>query len=148
MRSECSQKSTCEVCQGSHPTSLHKSPGNGSTPGQSGSNVSIPSVTQSQTANSEVQTQTPSVTPVTSCRVQSERTELDTMPIIPVKVKLACSDSDIATHAFLDSGSSDTLITEHLMKQLGANGIKTTINQPNHIKQPQYVCSMSCSLQH
>ena len=128
MRSECSQKSTCEVCQGSHPTSLHKSPGNSSTPGQSGSNVSVPSVTQSQTTNSEVQTQALLETPVTSCRVQSERTELDTMPIIPVKVKLAYSDSEIVTHAFLDSGSSDTLITEHLMKQLGANGIKTTIN--------------------
>ena len=128
MHSEFSQKSTCEVCQGSHPTSLHKSPGNSSTPGKSGSNVSIPSVTQSQTANNEVQTQAPSVTPVTSCLIQSERTELDTMPIIHVKVKLACSDSEIATHEFLDSGSSNTLITEHLMKQLGANGIKTTIN--------------------
>ena len=128
MPTECSQTFTCEVCQGSHPTSLHKSSGNSSTPGQAGSNVLVPSVTQSQTANIEVQTQTPSVTPVTSCCVQSEQTELDTMPIIPVKVKLACSDSEIASHAFLDSGSSNTLITEHLMKQLGANGIKTTIN--------------------
>ena len=77
MRSECSQKSTCEACQVSHPTSLHKSLGNSGTPGQSGINVSVPSITQSQTANNEIQTQAPSVIPITSWCIRSERTELD-----------------------------------------------------------------------
>ena len=99
-----------------------------SSPDQSGTNVSVPSVTQSQTVNNEVQTQAPSVTPITSCCIRSEQTGLGTMPIIHVKVKLECSDSEIVTHAFQDSGSSNTLITEHLMKQFGTNGIRTTIN--------------------
>ena len=35
MRSECSQKVTCEVCGESHPTPLHRLPSNNSTPNQS-----------------------------------------------------------------------------------------------------------------
>ena len=52
----------------------------------------------------------------------------DTMPIIPVKIKLCNSDNEIATYAFLDTGSSDTIITEQLMAQLNARGQRTNVN--------------------
>ena len=50
------------------------------------------------------------------------------MPIVPVKVKLASGDLEVLTHAFLDSGSSETFITKRLMKQLSASGKKIHIN--------------------
>ena len=50
------------------------------------------------------------------------------MPIIPVKVRLNNNDIDIATYAFLDSGSSDTLATEQLISRLGASGRRTAIS--------------------
>ena len=49
------------------------------------------------------------------------------MPIVPVRVKMSTSDKEILTHAFLDGGSSDTLMTEGLMRQLGAEGRRTTV---------------------
>ena len=50
------------------------------------------------------------------------------MPIFPVKLKLTCNDTEIYTHALLDSGSSGTLITEETMTRLGAGGKRVTIN--------------------
>ena len=49
------------------------------------------------------------------------------MPIVPVRVKMSTSDKKILTHAFLDAGSSDTLMTEGLMRWLRAEGKRTTV---------------------
>ena len=49
------------------------------------------------------------------------------MAIVPVRVKMCTSDKKIFTHAFLDGGSSDTLMTEGLMRWLGAEGRRMTV---------------------
>ena len=65
---------------------------------------------------------------VTSAAVKRCHTLLETMPIVPVRVKSVFGDKECCTYAFLDSGSSDTLMTEHLMRDLGVCGKRTTIN--------------------
>ena len=49
------------------------------------------------------------------------------MAIVSVKVKRKGSDTAIITYAFLESGSSSTFCTQSLKKQLGIDGLKTTI---------------------
>ena len=46
--------------------------------------------------------------------IQEHQSRTDTMPIVPVKVKLASVDLEVHTHTFLDSGSSETFINEWL----------------------------------
>ena len=65
--------------------------------------------------------------PVTNAGIKTTHCH-DTMPIVPVKLKLTCNDTEIYTHALLDSGSSDTLITGETMTRLGAGGKRVTIN--------------------
>ena len=50
------------------------------------------------------------------------------MAVVPVKVWYKGRETPVVTYAFLDSGSSSKFCTEALMRQLGANGTKTTIS--------------------
>ena len=125
MQSECTNKSTCEVCAQSHPTSLHRVPGKMSDQSQSEGNTSSPPVVPISTSQSAVPSTSATVT--TNGEIQSQQMGLDTMPIVPVKLRSTHSDVEVCTYAFLDSGSSDTFICEQLMKQLGAKGKKTQI---------------------
>ena len=109
-RAECSKKAVCDICKGSHPTALHRDPI------ISRSSASVPLTSVSSVS-------APSTTAVTISAIGSDlKGSCDTMPIIPVKIKLRNSDNEIATYAFLDTGSSDTIITEQLMAQLNARG--------------------------
>ena len=49
------------------------------------------------------------------------------MGVVPVKVWVKGCKTPIVTNAFLDSGSSSTLCTEALRKQLGVSGRRTKI---------------------
>ncbi|PIK55915.1 hypothetical protein BSL78_07185 [Apostichopus japonicus] len=49
------------------------------------------------------------------------------MPVVPVRVKSKSTNKDVETYAFLDTGSSDTFISENLAKQLCVSGPKTKI---------------------
>ena len=127
MRSQCSQRATCEVCKGAHPTLLHRSRAgmdqsgvNPPGPGADSASVST-AVEQSHSSSSGVPA-------VTSAAVKRCHTLLETMPIVPVRVKSVFGDKECCTYAFLDPGSSDTLMTEHLMRDLGVCGKRTTIN--------------------
>ena len=126
MKSQCTKRAMCDVCKGSHPTLLHRSTATDSNAGQS----SGPSSELSHSApllGGSVQSNS-TVPVVTSAIIQERQSGTDTMPIVPVKVKLASGDLEVLTHAFLDSGSSETFITERLMKQLSASGKKIHIN--------------------
>ena len=50
------------------------------------------------------------------------------MAVVPVKVWLIGTETQIITNAFLDSGSSSTFCTESLITKLGISGIKTKIS--------------------
>ena len=115
-RAECSKKAVCDVCKGSHPTALHR------VPIVSRSSASAPLTSVSSVSAA-------STTAVTVSAIGSDlKGSCDTMPIIPVMIKLRNSDNEIATYAFLDTGSSDTIITEQLMAQLNARGQRTNVN--------------------
>ena len=127
MRPQCSQKATCEVCKGAHPTLLRWSQAstdqtgvNPQGPGADSASVST-SVGQSHSSSSGVPA-------VTSAAVKRCHTLLETMTIVPVRVKSVFVDKECCTYAFLDTGSSDTLMTEHLMRDLCVCGKRTTIN--------------------
>ena len=127
MRSQCSQRATCEVCKGAHPTLLHRSRAGTD---QSGVNSPVPGADSASvsTAVDQSRSSASGVPAVTSAAVKRCHTLLETMPIVPVRVKSVFGDKECCTYAFLDSGSSDTLMTEHLMRDLGVCGKKTTIN--------------------
>ena len=132
-RSECLKKASCSVCSGGHPTALHRS-----VSSESPSVVKVNGTTQPVTHSnkvdnksvSELATQTSSKTPSLTVSAISGHDGVKrsrTMPIVPVRVKLSTSDKEILTHAFLDGGSSDTLMTEGLMRRLGAEGRTMTV---------------------
>ena len=126
MKSQCTQKATCDACKGSHPTLLHRSTDTDNNAGQSPG----PSSDLSHSApilGGSIQSDS-AVPVVTSAIIQEHQSRTDTMPIVPVKVKLASGDLEVLTQVFLDSGSSETFITERLMKQLSASGKKIHIN--------------------
>ena len=126
MKSQCTQKATSDVCKGSHPTLLHRSTATDNNAGQSPGSSSESSHFAPLLGCS---IQSDSTVPVvTSAVIQEYQSRTDTMPIVPVKVKLASGDLEVLTHAFLDSGSSETFITERLMKQLSASGKKIHIS--------------------
>ena len=127
MRSQCSQRATCEVCKGAHPTLLHRSRAGTD---QSGVNSPVPGADSASvsTAVDQSRSSASGVPAVTSAAVKRCHTILETMPIVPVRVKSVFGDKECCTYAFLDSGSSDTLMTEHLMRDLGVCGKRTTIN--------------------
>ena len=115
------------MCKGVHPTLLHRSRAstdqtgvNPTGPGADSASVST-SVGQSHSSSSGVPA-------VTSAAVKRCHTLSETMPIIPVPVKSVFGDKECCTYAFLDLGSSDTLMTEHLMRDLGVSGKRNTIN--------------------
>ena len=115
-RAECGKKAVCNVCKGSHATALHRDP-----------IVSRSSASAPLTSVSSVSA--PAATTVTIAAIGSDlKGSCDTMSIIPVKIKLRNSDNELATYAFLDTGSSDTIITEQLMAQLNARGQRTNVN--------------------
>ena len=126
MKSQCTQKATCDVCKGSHPTLLHRSTATDNDASQSPGSSAESSHFASLLGGSVQLNSTLPV--VTSAIIQERQSGTDTMPIVPVKVKLASGDLEVLTHAFLDSGSSETFITERLMKQLSASGKKIHIN--------------------
>ena len=124
VRSQCTRKATCEVCRGPHLTLLHRSQG---TSGQS--DVSASATISSSASPAAVSVSPSSGAPVvSSAAIQRGHGVVETMPIIPVQVRSAANGMVCKTYAFLDSGSSDTLITEALMKELGVRGKKTTIS--------------------
>ena len=126
MKSQCTQKATCDVFKGSHLTLLHFSTATDNNAGQSRGSSSESSYFAPILGGS---IQSDSTVPVvTSAIIQEHQSRTDTMPIVPVKVKLASGDLEVLTHAFLDSGSSETFITERLMKQFSASGKKIHIN--------------------
>ena len=148
LKSQCSKKVVCDMCKGPHNTFLHRpagktnvegqvgvasggasSTGKTSAEGQSGvtsGGVLPQKVSVSESVNA---TGNSSQAPVTNTGIKTTHCH-DTMPIVPVKLKLTCNDTEIYTHALLDSGSSDTLITEETMTWLGAGGKRVTINLP------------------
>ena len=126
MKSQCTQKATCDVCKGSHPTLLHRSTATDNNVGQSSGSSS--ELSHSAPLLGGFVQSNSTVPVVTSAIIQERQSGTDTMPIVPVKVKLASGDLEVLTHAFLDSGSSETFITERLMKQLSASGKKIHIN--------------------
>ena len=132
-RSECIKKASCSVCSGGHPTALHRSVSSES-PSVVKVNGTTQPVTQSNKVDnksvSESATQTSSKTPSLTVAAISGHDGVKrshNMPIVPVRVKMSTSDKEILTHAFLDGGSSDTLMTEGLMRRLGAEGRRTTV---------------------
>ena len=82
---------------------------------QSEGNTSSLPVVPNSTSQSAVPSTSATVT-TTNGGIQSQQMELDTMPIVPVKLRSTHSDAEVCTYAFLDSGSSDTFICEQLMK--------------------------------
>ena len=116
-RPECPQRATCDICKQSHPTCLHRDPAsNDSVEQGSGDPVPVSSASAS----------VPVTLAMTS--VASEQTGCCTMPVIAVKVRITGGDAAVSCYAFLDSGCTDTLITEQLMSQLGVFGRKTAIS--------------------
>ena len=126
MKSQCTQKATCDVCKGSHPTLLHRSIVTGNNAGQSSGPTSESSHSAPILGGSMQSDFT--VPAVTSAIIQEHQSRTGMMPIVPVKVKVASGELEVLPHAFLDSGSSETFITERLMKQLSASGKKIHIN--------------------
>ena len=118
MRSQCSQRTTCGVCKGAQPTLLHRS---WASTDQSGVNPPGPSADSASVSTTVGQSHFSSsgVPAVTSAAVKRRHTLLETMPIVPVRVKSVFGDKECCTYAFLDSGSSDTLMTENLMRDFG-----------------------------
>ena len=110
--SQCTGKATCEVCRGPHLTLLHRSRGT------SGHLDVSASVTISSSALPTVVSASPSsVAPVVSnAAIQRGHGAVETMSIIPILVGSAANGMVCKTYAFLDSGSSGTLITEALMR--------------------------------
>ena len=127
MRFQCSQRATCEVCKGAHPTLLHRSR---ASTDQTGFNPSGPGADSASVSTSVGQPHSSSsgVPAVTSAAVKRCHTLLETMPIVPVRVKSVFGYKECCTYAFLDLGSSDTLMTEHLMRDFSLCGKRTTIN--------------------
>ena len=139
-------KKVYEVCNGSYNTLLHRpigkinvesqvvvasggapSAGKTSVEGQSGviSGSALPNkVSLSESAYA---TGNSSHVPMTSGGIKITHCH-DTMPIVPKKVMLTGNDTEIYTHGFVESGSSDTLITEETMPRLVAGGKRVTIN--------------------
>ena len=130
-KSECSQSATCDKCKGSHPTPLHRDqPTNSSSSaGQSSRSSDQTSATTGGPSglSSSSGGVGPSAPPATISAISTTQPVAVKMPIIAVKVKLNNSDIAIPTYAFLDSGSSDTLVTEQLISRLGASGKRTAI---------------------
>ena len=127
MRSQCSQRATCEVCKGAHPTLLHRSR---AVTDQSGVNSPVPGADSASvsTAVDQSHYSASGIPAATSAAVKRCHTLLETMQIVPVQVKSVFVDKECCTYASLDSGSSDTLMTEHLLRDLGVCGKRTTIN--------------------
>ena len=132
IRSECPQKSTCEVCGQFHPTLRHRPLRKNGDHGHSGADSASQSIVLNSVSPSGVPSSvsraivpsTSSTTPaVTSACILGEQVGLDTVPIIPGKLKSTVDDVELCTYAFLDSGSSDTFVSE----QLGAKSKKTNI---------------------
>ena len=146
LKSQCSKKVACDVCKGPHNTLLHRPAGKTNVEGQVGVASGVASSTgktsvegQSGVTSGGALPQKVSVSesvnvtgnsahvPVTNAGIKTTHCH-DIMPIVPVKLKLTCNDTEIYTHVLLDSGSSDTLITEETMTRLGAGGKRVTIN--------------------
>ena len=51
------------------------------------------------------------------------------MCIVPVKVKHEDGKDTITTYAMLDNCSQGSFIHDNLVKELGVNGMKTTLNR-------------------
>ena len=111
MRSECRNRSTCDICNGKHPTSLHIS-----TPPQS--------VNKTEQSSQTVDT----ATCVNAASNNDIITDLEsTMAIVPVKVRSADGLFTVDTYAFMDSGSSGLFCSEELLYKLGIQGKQTRI---------------------
>ena len=126
MRSQCSQKATCEVCKGAHPTLLQRPRPSTDHTGVNSIGPGVDSASVS-TFTGQSHFSSSGVTAVTSATVNRCHT-LETMPIIPVRVKYVFGDKKCCMCAFLDSGRNDPLMTEQFMRFLGVFGKRTTIN--------------------
>ena len=127
VRSECPKKASCEVCGGFHPTVLHRPTTKSGSEGASGDSGDSNSVSVSASESVAHSVSVTTAAAVTSAAIATARPDSSTMPIVPVKVRLMSSDREVFTYAFHDSGSSDTLITKNLMKELRVCGKKSTI---------------------
>ncbi|XP_071819881.1 uncharacterized protein [Apostichopus japonicus] len=113
----------CKVCRKLHPTVLHygKQPERKPTSQLGDCLNQAPRETTTTVKTSCVNTQ-----PGTSI-CMGAGVNKTSMPVVPVRVKSKSTNKDVETYAFLDTGSSDTFISENLAKQLCVSGPKTKI---------------------
>ena len=118
----CTQRLTCSSCKGNHPTFLHgytpnkksKTDGNQAVDGEG--NI------KSNFAGFNNDLKCASMIGKTGSKVIS-------MCIVPAKVKHETDKDTITTYAMLDNCSQGSFIHDNLVKELGVNGMKTTLNR-------------------
>ena len=111
----CPERKACKFpnCTRKHPTVLHTS-----------SNRDKCSV------DVGVGTENSTEAPVLNGMVNTDKclNGLNAMAVIPVKVRSKENNKSVITYEFLDNGSSATICTESLMKQLGVDSAKVKIS--------------------
>ena len=122
---DCKQdRLVCEVCQKLHPTVLHynKQPEYKPTnnTGDSPNQATREATTTAKASCVNTQPQGTSI-------CMGAGVNKTSLPVVPVRVKSKSTNKDVETYAFLDTGSSDTFISENLAKQLCVSGPKTKI---------------------
>ena len=93
MRSQCCLRATCEVCKGAHSTLLHRSRAGTDQSGVNPPGLGADSASVS-TAVDQSHSSSSGVPAVTSAAVKRCHTLLETMPIVPVRVKSVFGDKE------------------------------------------------------
>ena len=119
--SSCKHRMTCTKCNGNHPTLLH-----GYIPK---SKLGKDEEARGKIEKDAIKSNFAGFCNITSVSTKgSSSAKIISMCIVPVKIKREGIDKEILTYAMLDNCSQGSFIHDVLLEQLGANGIKTTLN--------------------